>query len=281
MIDFTVAIPTYNGAHRIPLVLDRLKTQINTEAIAWEVIVIDNNSNDETSNVVFRYQKEWSDRVPLKYFFEARQGAAYARIRAVREAAGQSIGFLDDDNIPALDWVYQGVEFAKDHPRAGAYGSQVRADFEVTPPDNIEKIIDFLAIRERGDRPNLYQPQILSLPTTAGLVVRREAWQLCYNQLSLRFPGRLGKSLMAGEDYETLLYIYKAGWEIWYNPAMKIDHKIPASRLERDYLIALIHGSCLCLFPLKMMVAQNWKKPAIAFKTVFGNLYNALKYKIK
>ncbi|MGK7927410.1 MAG: hormogonium polysaccharide biosynthesis glycosyltransferase HpsE, partial [Spirulina sp.] len=280
MIDFTVAIPTYNGAHRIPLVLERLKTQINTEAIAWEVIVIDNNSNDETSNVVFRYQKEWSDRVPLKYFFEARQGTAYARMRAVREAAGQLVGFLDDDNVPALDWVYQAVKFSKTYPKVGAYGSQVHADFEVAPPESFEKIIGFLAIRERGEFPNLYQPEILSLPTTAGLVVWKQVWQDCCPQ-TFRFIGRVDGSMLGGEDYEILLYIYKAGWEIWYNPDMHIYHKIPSSRLERDYLISLIHGSCLCFFPLKMTIHENWKKPAIAFKTVFGNLYNALKYKIK
>ncbi|MEA5468764.1 hormogonium polysaccharide biosynthesis glycosyltransferase HpsE [Spirulina sp. 06S082] len=279
-MDITIAIPTYNGENRLPLVLDRLRSQIKTEEIAWEVIIIDNNSRDETGKIVQQYQKDWGNLVSLEYFFEAQQGLAFARERAIQEAKGDLIGFLDDDNIPALDWVYHAVQFAREHPQAGAYGGQIHADFEIDPPLNIDKIIGFFAIRERGEIPNQYRPEVISLPPGAGLVVRRKVWQDCFSQSS-SFVGRVGNSMLSGEDAEVLLYMYKQGWEIWYNPNMHLDHKIPAKRLEKEYLLALIHGSCLPLFPLKMIVAKNWEKPAIAFKTVFGNLYNALKYKIK
>jgi len=56
MIDFTVAIPTYNGADRLPLVLDRLRSQLNTASFTWEIIVVDNNSSDATATVVRHYQ---------------------------------------------------------------------------------------------------------------------------------------------------------------------------------------------------------------------------------
>jgi glycosyltransferase involved in cell wall biosynthesis len=44
-MDFTIAIPTYNGASRLPLVLDRLRLQVDLETVTWEVIVVDNNSD--------------------------------------------------------------------------------------------------------------------------------------------------------------------------------------------------------------------------------------------
>ena len=40
VLDITVAIPTYNGATRLPMVLDRLRSQINTDRLNWEVIVL-------------------------------------------------------------------------------------------------------------------------------------------------------------------------------------------------------------------------------------------------
>jgi len=97
-LDFTVAIPTYNGESRLPELLERLRNQICTPYLTWEIIVIDNNSTDNTPKVVQAYQENWQCAYPLKYCLETKQGAAYARKRAVEEAKGQLIGFLDDDN---------------------------------------------------------------------------------------------------------------------------------------------------------------------------------------
>lgn len=57
MVDFTVAIPTYNGAQRLPDVLEALKLQTGTESFIWEVLVVDNNSQDTTAEVVKAYQQ--------------------------------------------------------------------------------------------------------------------------------------------------------------------------------------------------------------------------------
>lgn len=38
--------------------------------------------------------------------------------------------------------------------------------------------------------------------------------------------GRVGKVMVVGEDYEVLFYLYKGGWEIWYNLVMSIYYKI-------------------------------------------------------
>ena len=76
-IDFTVAIPTYNGETRLPEVLDQVRKQVDTESLQWEVIVIDNNSTDNTAKVVRKYQADWPGGCPLRYYFEAQQGAGF------------------------------------------------------------------------------------------------------------------------------------------------------------------------------------------------------------
>ncbi len=70
MRGFTVVIPTYNGSKRLPLVLDKLYSQINIEELSWEVIVVDNNSQDETEKVIREYQKNWYQEITLRYFTE-------------------------------------------------------------------------------------------------------------------------------------------------------------------------------------------------------------------
>lgn len=280
MIDFTVVIPTYNGVSLVPDVLEKLRSQTGTENIAWEIIVVDNNSNDETANVIQNIIASWQEVFPLRYVFEVQQGLAFARQRGIEESQGELIGFLDDDNFPDENWVLQAYLFGKQYPKAGAYGGQLHGDFEVPPPDNFDNIKGFLALRERGTKANLYQPEILSLPTGAGLVVRKKAW--CSSVPSkLTLIGRVNNSMIGGEDWEALIYIYKAGWEIWYNPTMHIYHQIPAWRLQRDYLLSLIHGSCLSSCPLLMIGTKFYEKPIILARIVLGNSYNAIRHYLK
>ncbi|WP_243147534.1 hormogonium polysaccharide biosynthesis glycosyltransferase HpsE [Scytonema sp. UIC 10036] len=274
-LDFTVAIPTYNGENRLPKVLERLQSQTGVENIKWEVIVIDNNSSDKTAEVIREYQKSWNHDFPLKYFLERKQGITYARLRAICEAKGQLIGFIDDDILPTSDWVKEAVIFGKAHPHAGAWGGQIHGDFEIDPPEKFARIKSFLAIRERGSQPHLYDPNNLSLPPGAALVFRQEAWQKSI-PMELIFKGRLGKLKLAGDDFELLLHLHKAGWEIWYNPAMHTYHQIPQWRLERNYLVTLARGCGLCVCQLRFINTNNWEKPVVFIKIFLGNLRRIL-----
>ncbi|MDJ0689829.1 MAG: hormogonium polysaccharide biosynthesis glycosyltransferase HpsE [Xenococcaceae cyanobacterium MO_188.B32] len=279
-IDFSIAIPTYNGEERLPKVLERLKQQICTVYFTWEVIVIDNNSDDKTVEVVQSYQANWVNTSSLRYCFEEKQGLAFARQRAIKEARGELIAFIDDDILPSLNWLTEAYYFANNHPQAGAYGGQIHGDFEVKPPDNFERIESFLAIREKGEEAHLYQPDILSLPPGAALVVRKQAW--CENVPDNPvLIGRVNEVMLAGEDYETLLHMHHSGWEIWYNPTMHVYHQIPQKRLEKEYLISLIRGCSLCICYLRLLKAKSWQKPIIMAKIMLGSFKRAISHIIK
>lgn len=260
MVDFTVAIPTYNGAQRLPEVLNRLRSQTNTEHLKWEVIVVDNNSNDNTAQIIQNYQATWPQTHQLRYYLETQQGAAFARQRAVEEAQGQYIGFLDDDNVPAIDWVAAAYHFGTAHPQVGAYGSQIQGEFEVEPPENFQRIAYILALTNRGSEAHPYESRQKLLPPGAGLVVRKQAWrETVPRQLTLNHTGK--EAGLASEDLEVLLYIQQAGWEIWYNPKMRVVHKIPAARLEREYLLRSFRCVGLSRHHLRMLVLRPWQRP--------------------
>ena len=279
-LNFTVAIPTYNGAKRLPKVLDLLLKQTGVENLNWEIIIIDNNSKDDTNEVTDYYQKVCDQNFPLRYFQEKKQGIAFARMRAINEARGEFIAFIDDDNLPASDWVFQSYTFGKEHPQAGAWSGQIHGDFEVSPPEDFTRIQAFLAIREHGLQPYLFDADNLRLPPGAALVVRKQAWCESVPE-ELVFKGRLSKLMVGGDDTEALLYLHKAGWEIWYNPAMHINHQIPHWRLEKDYLLVLARGCGLCIFQLRLINAKNWQKPIVLVKTILGNLHRVLQHLIK
>jgi Glycosyl transferase family 2 len=275
-IHFSVAIPTYNGASRLPTLLDTLAAQLVPADLVWQIIVVDNNSTDNTKAIVSDYQARWQGSpLSLQYGFEERQGAAFARQKAISLADSDLIGFLDDDVIPANNWVSVAYQFGLEHPQAGAYGGKILGRFEVDPPENFKRIQSFLALRDRGNTPHLYDPPNLVLPPSAAWVVRKKAW-LEHVPATPTLGGRAGKSMVQGDDYEPLLYMHKAHWEIWYNPQMSVEHCIPASRLQKPYLIALSQGCGLCVFQLRVITTPSWQIPLVFGKVVLGSLKRTL-----
>jgi len=268
MVDLTVAICTYNGAKRLPQVLDHLKAQTFSQPVSWEVIVIDNNSQDGTEHVVKDYQQSWLPQVSLKYCYEPKQGLAFARQHAVEAAAGNLVGFIDDDNLPAADWIDQAYTFAQRHPQAGVFGSRVIGRYDSKPPKDFHRISRFLAI---GGGPSevCYSSYPYAAvnkhvyPPGAGAVVKRQVWlENVPSRLTLQ--GYVSGLNLPGEDVEAFSYLRQANWEIWYNPAMKIEHHIPSTRLNKSYLLDLMWRVGLSRYYTRYLRVSNWLWPLVA-----------------
>ncbi|MEO0869733.1 MAG: hormogonium polysaccharide biosynthesis glycosyltransferase HpsE [Cyanobacteria bacterium J06642_11] len=260
MTDFSVVICTYNGERRLPPLLARLRTQIMTEALEWEILIVDNNSHDKTAEVIRECQNSWSKQVPLRYVFEPRQGLAYARRYAMAMVNSKLVGFLDDDTLPNSDWVYQAYSFGQQHPQVGAYGSAIVGDYATPPPEGFDRIASCLAIINRGNIPFQYGAQGV-LPAGAGMVIRHQVWLECVpSEPSL--SGVCSTNLKSkGEDIETLNYIRDRNWPIWHNPAMVLTHQIPQSRLEPSYLLNLFRYIGSNRFTLRCNRYRSWQKP--------------------
>lgn len=273
----TLAIPVYNGATRLPALFDRLRSQHIPPDLGWEIVIVDNNSQDDTAAVVATFQAS-DPPCPVRYEHEPRQGAAFARLRAIAVARGEWVGFLDDDNWPEPDWIAQAWDFGRSHPQAGAFAGKVLGDYERQPPAGFERLEGFLAVRDYadyGDRAQPFDPVNLRLPPAAALMVRRSAWLAAVPPeptLSGKVPGRL----VQGDDYEPLLHIHKAGWEIWYCPAMRTHHQMPAWRLERAYLLELARGCGLATYALRSINTPPNRRWPLFGRTVLGNVRKAI-----
>ena len=278
MVDFTVAIPTYNGEHRLPEVLEQLRSQIISAPLSWEVLVIDNNSQDGTAEVVKAFQANFP--CPVRYCLETRQGAGFARKRAIEEAGSALVGFLDDDNLPDLNWVESAYQFAQQYPKAGAIASRIQGEFEVEPAAELKPILPFLAITERGTKPLQYNSSKRVFPPSAGLVVRRSVW-LSHVPFHIILGGRANGNMLTGEDTEVLAHIARSGWEIWYNPAMVVKHKIPAWRLEREYLIPFFRGIGLSRCVTRMSGIKPWQRSVMLLAYLMNDLRKIIGHWLK
>ncbi|MEL6384869.1 MAG: hormogonium polysaccharide biosynthesis glycosyltransferase HpsE [Cyanobacteria bacterium J06626_18] len=270
-LDLTVVIPTYNGAERLPAVLSRLQKQVVPRYQRWEILIVDNNSQDHAAEVIQQWQRSWTLAIPLRLVFEPRQGVTFARQCGVSHARGRLVGFLDDDNWPTPGWVTTAIEFGKRHPDVGAFNGRVRGVFETPPSEPVEAILGHLAIRDHGPHPHPFQSQALQLPAGAGLVIRRQAWLDSLPEIP-RCTDR------GGNDYEISLHLARQGWAIWYTPQLQIEHFIPTERLQRSYLRSLTHLHGLRTCELTLMTAQPWQYPLRLGRALAGSLHRILKH---
>lgn len=273
-----IAIPIYNGADRLPALFDRLQALEIPPGLRWEIWAIDNNSSDDTIAQLRQIQQTWN-RCPLHISQEPRQGAAFARQRAVRLTAAPWVAFLDDDNWPEPDWLREAIAFAEAHPQVGAFGGKVLGAYAIDPPPALRDLEGYLAIRsypEFADRPGPFLAQQLRLPPAAALIVNRAAW-LATVPPEPQLSGKLAGRFVQGDDYEPLLYLARAGWEIWFAPRLKTHHQIPAWRLDRAYLIRLARACGLATFALKRIITPPIAWPGLALRVMVANGYKALK----
>jgi glycosyltransferase involved in cell wall biosynthesis len=263
-IDFTVAIRTFNSEKILPALLDRLLEQSDTEDFFWEVVVVDNNSQDSTAAVVADYAKRWRSGSLLRYVFEPRQGQSYARECAILNAASDLIGFLDDDNIPNLDWVAEAYKFGQEHPQAGAYGSNIFPVLDGPPPPDFDQVKIYLAISNRGSKPYQFKRAYpRQVPIGAGCVIRKQAWLKSVPQ-KRRLRGRFDKSRKlvpsSSEDMEVMFNIQN-GWEVWHSGKLVISHNITVRRLETPYLLRIARSGGLSAHACRIAQLQPWQRP--------------------
>lgn len=239
--DLTVLVCTHNQAQGLDRTLQSIAGQVLPPGIRWEVLVVANRCTDETAKVVRRWGA--TGRIPrIRYFSERRLGVSFARRRGLRESRGRLIGFVDDDCLLAPDWAAQALQFAEEHPRAGAFGGRNELLWEAPPTRVADLYGESLARQDLGPEPRRMPVKDWRMPVGAGLVLRREAvvdsgW-IEHAVLRSRRPGTLG----AGEDAEISLRIRRAGWQVWYSPRQRLRHVIPAHRMTLAYLRRLHRG---------------------------------------
>ena len=242
MKGISVVICCYNSEKRIKETLEALQAQEISNKILWEVIVVDNNSTDKTSEVS---KSIWSKNeiTTLKIERETRPGQTYARKTGIELAQYDIISFIDDDNRVCKNWIEIVLEIFEQHPECGACGGQGKAIFEKTEPFWFKHFQNNFAIGPQAERTG-YIDLKRSYLYGAGLSIRKEAFQLLIQSGFPEFQtGRLSKTHRGGgEDSELSFCLIILGYKLWYDERLQFDHFMPDSRLTVSGLIELQKG---------------------------------------
>jgi glycosyltransferase involved in cell wall biosynthesis len=229
----TVAICTHNRAADVEEALLSLIRQDFTDP--FEVIVVDNRSTDHTKQAVQNAGQLTT--VPVLYVYEEQLGLSVARNRAIREARGEYVLFLDDDAIACEGWISGIVSLFESDPRIGCIGGKIVPAWEGgepvwLPPENrtLYTILDFAdGIVE------MHKP---AMPFGANVSFRKSVFDVM--KPFREDLGRVGSNLLSSEETELIDRI-RVSYTVYYTPYAWVRHKIPRSRISRKWLLRRIY----------------------------------------
>lgn len=239
MNGISVVICAFNSADRIRPTLEALARCRADFSV--EIIVVDNNSSDDTAGVAAEIWKAaGNSSFAFSVVREAHAGLAYARRAGTRAASHDVIVFCDDDNWLDEDYLIQARRIMADRSIGAAGGCSTPTNPERLPPWfytfswGYAVGVPFNKIEVLPDDSNTELP--ISAVWGAGVVVRREALELLFALPG--FPalsGRQGTALLSGEDLEMCACLAFAGYKLVFSTALRFRHDISAERIDLAY----------------------------------------------
>lgn len=231
----TVAVCTHNRAEQLATTLAGIAA-LAPPATQWELLVVDNASRDGTAALLER--KDW--RPPGAAVRVAREealGVANARNRAIRDAAGDYVVFIDDDETPDPHWLVA-YERAIGAWQPDALGGPIDVRFVdgERPAWLADELLGFLGKLDHGP-----VPIALTGPATPIFTGNSAFRKAAVEKLGMfdAALGRRGAANEGGEDVDLYRRMVAAGCSLRWVPDARIYHRIHAGKLRRSYFLDL------------------------------------------
>ena len=213
-MDITVVLCTFNRCVSLPKALNSVASQILPDSVSWEVVVVDNNSRDQTRMVAQDYCRKHPGL--FRYVFEPQQGLSRARNAGIRNAQGRIIAFLDDDVIAEPTWLQNLTASLRDGRWAGA-GGRILPTMDFEPPHwlTLGGEMDLggtLALFDLGE----VSCELKRAPFGTNMAFRKNMFEK-YGIFRVDL-GRCGNILLSGEETEFGNRLMSAGEHLGYEP---------------------------------------------------------------
>jgi glycosyltransferase involved in cell wall biosynthesis len=251
----SIIICCHNGANRLPETIRHIARQRVPPYIAWELIIIDNGSTDNSAMVArLEWQKHSVDTY-LKIVKEPMLGLSYARVRGFKEARYEYMIMCDDDNWLDENYVTMVYKILSENSAIGALGGFGKLIFETEPP-----AVELSYIFAAGEQAPCSGKVPGNKVYGAGCAVRYAAYhKLVASGFKSLLTDRRGAELSSGGDYELCLALAILGYDIWYDERLRFTHFITRERLTWNYFLRYAHESSKCFNVLTSynMVAEK------------------------
>ncbi len=234
----SLIIATYNRAQWVLETLGSVAAQ-KSPASEWECVVVNNNSTDNTSEVVEAFIAS-HPRLDIRLVVEIKQGLSHARNCGIENSTGEIVAIIDDDELINDDFIVAYISLFERNADIASAGGRIVARYRSARPAwmspyterPIANPMDFGA--EEREFP------AGRIPGGGNMAIRRSALDK-YGVFNPEL-GRQGQKLIGGEENDLFERLRVGGERCWYTPAAVMYHLIPDEKLTRDYLSRLSYN---------------------------------------
>jgi glucosyl-dolichyl phosphate glucuronosyltransferase len=233
-VNVTAIVCTYNRCESLAKALCSVASSVLPTSVEWDVLVVDNNSSDQTRAVVEGFRQKYPGR--FHYLFEPRQGKSYALNAGIRESRGDVLAFVDDDVTVEPTWLQNLTSAMNSEEWAGSGGRTLPAS-PFTPPEwlSIDEPFTWGGILgglfDLGDKPC----ELVTEPYGTNMAFRRAMFDR-YGYFRTDMGPGVGSEIR-NEDTEFGRRLLAGGERLRYEPLAVVYHPILKNRVQRDYFL--------------------------------------------
>jgi glycosyltransferase involved in cell wall biosynthesis len=233
-MDITVIVCTYNRCQVLATCLRSLAASKLSSAVEWEVLVIDNNSNDQTRDMAQEFCRQYPGR--FRYLFEPKPGKSYALNSGIRDASGKILAFTDDDLSVEVTWLANLTKPLLD-PQYSGVGGRTLPKWKCTPPAWLP-LADLYALAPAA----IFDPggrsrELMEAPFGNNMALRKELFEQ-HGGFRTDLGPSPGGLVCGGEDTELGERLLAAGERFWYESSAVVYHPVGEDRMRQEYFLA-------------------------------------------
>ena len=236
--EISVAVCTYNRADVLPKCLESLINQTADKEL-FEVLIIDNNSTDGTKEIAEDFCKE---HLNFRYIFEEKQGLSHARNRAIDEAKGTYLAYIDDDAIADKEWVGKIISVIQNNKDITAFGGKILPWYNTEKPKWFK---DEFGLHSWGEEHLQLSLQNYPFGLSGSNMIFKKDILAKYNGFSAEY-GMTGNKIAFGE--ESLLFNKMLGnnENVQYFPGIFVYHLVSDKSYSLKEAFFSIFANMVC-----------------------------------
>lgn len=260
----TILICTYNRAELLKIALESFVKQ-TVEKTFFEIIVVDNNSNDFTKQVCTNFSKKLPQ---LKYVLEENQGLSYARNRGYLEAKSEYVAYLDDDAKASENWVETLLQIISD-VKPDTFGGPIYPFYLSRKPD---------WFKDEYQTFNLYNytgwmKKEHSL-SGSNMIFRRDILQE-FNGFSVNL-GMKGNQQAYGEESDLIERLKEAGKKIYYDQKLTVFHLVPEHKLNPIFFLSFYYNTGKATYTINPDEISNSENDLLAHLSQHNKIWDQI-----
>ena len=236
--EISVIICTYNRRDFILKALESLLHQTLSKE-QFEVIVVNNNSPDDTEALVMNYIEKHPD-IHILYKMENQQGASFARNTGAAMASAGLLAFMDDDAVAEPDFLEKILTFFHKYPSAAGLGGRIIPRYIPAEPKWMSYFVSSLVGNfDYSNSTTEFKPG--KYPLESNMVVTKQDF-FAVGGFNTALPGVKGNLRIGGEGKDFFLKLQGLGRTIYYDPNVIVHHVVEVEKLDSEYMYRVASG---------------------------------------